>query len=185
MLKRLLLLVTVANAAAALPAGAQIQPAALDLGAGVWNGRGGSVLDRRTGVVFDALISWRALALRRSNVVIAVNAADAETLDHGDSCLFDLPNNRCAPDYPQFTSLGVLGGLEAIGAAGTVRALVGPGIFSVDGAGSAGGVQARIDVATPSVYHVALIAVLRGALVPSFRGDAYQVGSAGLGIRIH
>jgi hypothetical protein len=62
--------------------------------------------------------------------------------------------------------------------------LAGPGLFYTDNNGNAGGVQARVDLATPVLYHVALVGSLSGALVPSFHGETYQPGSIGIGIRI-
>ena len=130
------------------------------------------------------MISWRAVPLRVGTLVLGLNAAAAGQLGNGDSCLINFVDNSCAPDYPQFTTFGVMAGVELAGRAGTVRALIGPALFYTDGNGNAGGAQARIDLASPTLYHVALVGSLGGALVPSFHGDSYQLGSIGIGIRI-
>jgi hypothetical protein len=163
---------------------AQFTPPALDVGARIWRGRGGGVLDRRTGVGFDAMISWRVVPLTVGTLILGLNAGAAGQTGHGDSCLINVVDKSCAPDYPQFTTFGVLAGAELTGNAGTVRAMAGPALFYTDGNGNAGGVQARVDLATPALYHVAVVGSLGGALVPSFRGGSYQLGSIGIGIRI-
>ena len=99
------------------------------------------------------------------------------------------PRGGCTPAYPLFYSVGALAGWQwGRGRDASVRALSGAGYYRAvrrDGGGGTIGLQCRIDLATAALWRVALIGSLRGAVLPSFRGDAHGLGTASFGVRVH
>jgi hypothetical protein len=157
----------------------------VDLGVGVSVGRGGGVRHHRGGLAASALFARRVRPVRPGALVAGLGATAQVVGPHGDDCLI-VPGGGCAPDYPGIISLAALGGW--VSSQGTravaVRVMAGPAVFhSGEGATALGG-QARLDIATPTVLHVALVAWVQGSLIPRMRGETYRTGVLGIGVRL-
>jgi len=93
------------------------------------------------------------------------------------------------PDYPQFTSVGILVGWTS--AAGRVRVL--GGVASVhavhddpaDKPDYTVGVPLRVEGVIAKWQHLAAVASLRVTVLPRYRSNAYSLLSTGLGVRIY
>ena len=104
----------------------------------------------------------------------------------GGSDLFceSAPEGGCKPDFPEFTHAGVLAGLEYRGNSGAIRALGGPALFGTKGNGGGLGGLGQVDLATPTLFHIAFVLSGRGGLFARSGGETFSVGSLGLGFRI-
>jgi hypothetical protein len=162
-----------------------LRPASVDVGVGVGFGRGGGLRHARDGVAASALVAWRVRALSAGAMLVGLGGSAQAPTDGSDDCLL-APGGGCVPNYPGLQSVGALGGWGAgRGRRGSaVRALAGPAVFRSDERATALGLQARVDVATPSVAHLALVAWGQAALVPRLRSEAYRLGAVGLGLRV-
>jgi hypothetical protein len=165
-------------------AGAQQRPAlSLEASAGVGTGAGGE-FQSRAGFAFDGFIGLRVRQANRGGTVAGLTGGIQGALASGDDCLLT-PSGGCVPDFPLFYSAAALLGWEAAGTRGpSLRMLAGPAYYRADEGGAALGLQARLDVATPALLHVALVASVRGAVLPNFRSDALRLAAAGLGVRL-
>jgi hypothetical protein len=157
----------------------------VSLGAGV--GRGGTFRDR-VGVALDATLGWRVRPTADGALVLALSGAVQGSPAAVDICLLT-PDGTCVPAYPFFYSVGLTGGREwALRQNASDRFLAGPAYYGAGnrhGAGSrAFGLQGRVDVATPPLWRVALLGSFRGAVLPSYGGDAHVLAAAGLGVRV-
>jgi hypothetical protein len=90
-------------------------------------------------------------------------------------------NGGCIPTFPQFLKVGALVGWE--NPSTTLRAMGGPAYVRADGK-QAFSLQGRVDGAAPISRHLALVASVRGTVVPNYRGDAFGVYALGVGIRM-
>jgi hypothetical protein len=165
-------------------------PVSLEVSAGVSFGRGGVTRRERNGVALDATLGWRVYPVPNGAVLLALSggAQGAIGMDMTDDCQI-APGGGCLPDYPSFYSVGALAGWEwALERGASTRVLAGPAYYRghqrrPDVSGRAIGLQARADFTTPTLRRIALLASLRAAVVPSFRGDTYALGAAGFGFR--
>lgn len=92
-----------------------------------------------------------------------------------------VPGGTCPPDFPAFWTLSALAGWES--GNGRTRFLVGPA-FARSSGKLAGAAQARVEVAMPITGHVSLLASGRFVHIPSYRGDSFNLGSIGVGLRL-
>jgi hypothetical protein len=161
-------------------------PASLEASAGVGFGRGGTFRDR-TAIALDATLGWRIGETASGAMVLALSGGVQGNSGATDICVI-APDGGCVPAYPLFYSLGAAAGWEwARGRGASARVLAGPAYYRAvrrDGGGGTVGLQGRVDLATPALWRVALVGSLRGAVLPSLRGDAHTLGTAGLGVRV-
>ncbi len=132
------------------------------------------------GAAVDALLALRLGSTGRGAIIAGVSTGTPWAWTSTDICL-RASNGGCIPTYPNFVRVGALAGWE--NQRTTLRAMGGPAYISADGK-VAFGLQARVDGAVPIVQRFALVASVRGTMVPNYRGDAFQVYSIGLGIRL-
>ena len=171
-------------------------PPALSLDATVGGGYGfgGGELYTRGGVALDALIGLRIRASGRSALLAGVSAGFQGPLAFGDVCHFG-SRGQCLENFPILMPVAALAGWEGRTGTGTspgatLRVLVGPSYVRFDGddraghRGGAAGAQGRVDLATPPLGPVALVASLRGNVVPRFRDQTFAAWAAGLGLRL-
>jgi hypothetical protein len=145
---------------------------------------GGGTFIERGGIAVDALVAVPVTQIRSGTMMLGV-AATANGSPTSELVCVIGPDDACVPEYPVFLSAGVLGGVQrALGTTASTRALVGPAYFhAVDGEDTFG-VQGRIDVAKHQIFHTAVVASVRGAVLPSYRGETLRFISFGLGFRI-
>lgn len=95
------------------------------------------------------------------------------------------PFPGCRERYPQFFSLGLLGGVQRdLGGGASARVLAGPAYYRARVGGDTFGLQGRVDVAAPLVSRLAVVFSLRGSLLPCFEGEMLHAAVGGLGLRI-
>ena len=170
--------------------GAQAGPTiAVDLTLGLSSGSGGCPARIRTGLAADAFIASPVKRLARGALLggMAAGLQGPVQILGTDACYFYEPSDPspCDPKFPIFYSAVALAGWAAGGPqTGTVRALAGPGYFVEPDAASTLGLQTRVDLATPSVLHLALVASARGAILPRYQGRTLRLAAFGLGLRI-
>jgi len=155
----------------------------MEVTAGFRSGHGGTYVNRG-GAAFDVAIGYRLRDTPAGSLIGALTFGAQAPVISADVCLL-LPDGGCAPDFPVFFSAGALLGVQR-GTARTfsARLLTGPVYYQTAGDGGAIGLQGRVDVATPSLYHTSVVASLRHSLLPSLRDEALGVTSFGLGLRV-
>lgn len=87
------------------------------------------------------------------------------------------------PVFPDFQVAGVLAGWQ--NQSGTLRLTGGPLYAWADLKPGAAAAQRRFDAAIPVLHRIALVASLRGTLIPSLEGDTFRLFAAGVGFRLH
>ena len=179
-----LLLATILSPATAR-AQRSLRPAGVDLGLGLSFGRGGGMRHHRNGLAATAAAAWHLRAAGPGVLVVAATASTQGPFGFGDDCVL-LASGGCAPNYPGFHTLGLLGGwgLQSGARSGALRVLAGPAAFHSREGATRPGVQARADVATPAVARVALTAWGQAGVVPQLRGERYHMAAFGIGLRV-
>ena len=145
-------------------------------------GRGGGERANRDGPALDALLAWRARG-RGLHGVFGFGTGVQGRRD-SDNCLA-LPGSNCVQAYPRIYTLGLLVGLEQRGRIGAARILTGPTHFRVDGGGSALGGQARLELVSPSVHRIAVVASARGGMVWHLDRQDFRMAAVGIGLGIY
>lgn len=151
--------------------------------------RGGDPLERDNNLgVVDLGVTFRARDSRRGSLLLGINRASY--LPHGNdlTCPIRPGTTRCVPDYPEFAATSLLVGWQTPRPArGSLRLLMGPGLYRADNRdiGNSLGLQARVDVASPALWHVSLVTSARAWVVPNAEGTRYRQTMLGLGLRIH
>ncbi|HEX6369670.1 MAG TPA: hypothetical protein VF006_12190 [Longimicrobium sp.] len=171
--------------AAAAPAAAQdaFGPSA-DVSFGVFAGAGGTFMDRG-GPALDGIIAIPLGHLRSGTLVAGVTGGISGPLMMGDLICHVGPNDTCIPNYPTFVTVGAVAGVQrSIGSGLSARALGGPAYFQAADGDDTFGVQGRLDVAKPLFFHTAIVASVRGSLLPSYQGETLSYATFGLGLRI-
>ena len=163
---------------------------ALDLSAGISEQRGGETRPVG-GVEVAVLFSWRVRPAPLGALVVALAGTAQPRLPLGGSGLEDEPcgprrRAGCDPSAPTVRSVGVVGGWELQrGRGASLRLLGGPAYYWLSAPwGRTVGLQSRLDLATPTVAHVALLASARGAVLPRVRGERLTHAAYGFGFRI-
>jgi hypothetical protein len=187
MMIRRIAFVLSAAVCAATSAQAQQQPQpfgpSVEASAGLFLG-GGGTFHQRGGPTIDAVVAVPLARAGRGTVVAGVTGGISGPLAYDLVCL-DGPNDECIPSYPTFASIGAVAGVQrALGSATSARALAGAGFYQdIDGPGTVG-LQGRLDVAQRLIFRTALVASVRGAVLPSYEGQSLSFAAFGLGIRI-
>jgi hypothetical protein len=167
----------------ALPAAAPAQGLrSVEANVGLTTGRGGT-FDTRTGFAADALVSF-GIRPHAGGMLVGALSAGASALPSGDRCLL-LPGGGCMPDFPGIVPVAALVGWEVPGR--VARLSAGPALVLTNDDGrksSTGGVMGRVDLWTPSPFHLALVLSTRALVVPAYRGGAIAQLSIGVGAAI-
>ena len=156
----------------------------VDLTVGTSKGEGGGLRGDRTGAAFDGLVSWHARGRSLLHAVFGFGAGiEGPKSGRNDSCLF-VPGTNCVRDFPRMSSFGIFFGAQHDGKLGEARLLVGPTHYRASGGGSTLGGQARFELASPSIYHVALVGSARYGMVWNLDRQDFRMAAVGLGIGI-
>lgn len=173
------------------PLAGQAAPSAkrvtLDVSVGGASGRGGGdYVNLGGGIALDAAAAWRGPRARTGTLVLGGGFGSQGGLGNDLDCAPD-GSGGCRGDFPTFRYLVALAGWEVGAARGgrgaSARVLAGPGHYVSD-EGSAFGLQARIELASPAPFGVALVASARGSLLPRFHDEAVTLGAVGFGVRL-
>jgi hypothetical protein len=167
-----------AAAAAQQPIGPSIE-ASLGLSAGA----GGS-FTHRAGGALDGVLAMPLRHTSTGTLVLALTGSANGPVAVDDICVV-APNDGCLDDYPTFVSLGVAAGVQRrLGSSLSTRVLAGPAYYqAVDGPDTFG-LLGRVDVAKPLLLRTALVASLRGSVLPRYEGQTLRFAAFGLGLRI-
>lgn len=155
----------------------------VEAGLGISAGAGG-VFTHRAGGAMDAVLAVPLHQTSRGAVMLAVTGTANGPLAGTDDCVF-APGETCVEGYPAFMSLGVAAGVQRrLGSGLNARLLAGPAYYqAVDGSDTFG-LQGRVDVARPLVFRTAIVASLRGTVLPRYEGETLGFAALGLGLRI-
>ena len=177
-------IILVVPATLAPPAAAQHPPSFfMEASVGVGLGSGGDY-DHRVGNAADLMLGLRLDDTAAGTVggALSVGLNGAMAVDLG--CRLRAEGDG-APAFPLLISGGALAGLERRYLQGAAaRVLAGPAFYSAVDGGEAFGLQARVDIASPTFVRTALVASLRSILLPRFDGETLGVTALGLGLRI-
>lgn len=156
----------------------------LDVTLGASTGYGG----RRPYYASDDVAGEITLAVRphpdRSSAWIAAVTVGRRTpLEFGDPCVIQPgAGSGCAPAFPSFSHLGLLGGREWRRSHVELRALAGPAFYGGSGASGLGG-QMHLDGAA-GFRHLAFVAAVRGSWVARVDGETLRCRSLEFGLRV-
>lgn len=140
----------------------------------------GEFRDGGGGIAADMLLGYRFKSAARSGWVLATSAGLQGKTVHTSDCV-PAPDGGCVPWFPLFGIVSVLGGWEMSNT--RLRVLAGPALALADGDAS-GAALARVEAALLVAGRTALIASMRAAFVPRYRGDSFQLLSGGIGLRV-
>lgn len=175
------LLVALMIAGASSECLAQAWPLSVEatVGRGFGNTRG-EYRDNSTGGSADLLVAWRIAASSTGGWVVGGHLSMQGS---GPVTLICIPASHggCVPRWPDFATIGLLAGYETTPKS-TIRIMVGPA--GVHAAESAFGLVARVDFALPVAWHISLAGSARSIVVPSYRGDSFQLYGVGVGLRL-
>lgn len=159
-------------------------PVSSEMSVGFRVGHGGTYVSRG-GAALDLLLSARLREISAGTLIGGLALEVQTPVTSELECRMIDPGGACAPEFPTFLSGAVIFGAQR-GSARTpsARIAAGPAYYRDFEGGGALGLHGRMDVATPTWLHIAAIASLRGAVLPSFRGEALGITSFGLGFRI-
>lgn len=183
MIRRLLLASLLAAAPTAAAAQQQTFGPSLEASLGLFAG-GGGTFGERGGPTIDAVMAVPVARTSAGTVMLGLTGGISGPIRHDLICTAD-PEGGCIPDYPTFASIGGALGLQRGLTSGlSTRAMAGAAVYQdVDGP-STFGFQGRIDVAQRLFYRAALVASVRGAVIPRYQGESLSFGAVGLGIRM-
>ncbi|HEY5492294.1 MAG TPA: hypothetical protein VIK25_13975 [Gemmatimonadaceae bacterium] len=160
----------------------------LDMNVGPGYLLGGPEVLSRASIVLDGLLTMRLAKDGRSGLLAGMSVGWQGPPPSGDICRLG-QDRQCLDDYPQFSTVGVLAGWTS--AAGRVRVLGGVASVRADKKDYADrydytvGLPVRVDCAVAKFSHLAVVASLRGTVLPRYRGNAYTLLASGLGFRIY
>jgi hypothetical protein len=184
MRRRVLMSVAFLALACGVPCAAQeVAPLSFDVTVGVSAGSSSAPHSSSVGFSADALVGFRPGARARASGgwVIGVSGSGQGLGVHEASCDV-VPGGSCAPDFPAFWMLSMPIGWETRN--GSARFLVGPAVARSSSA-LAGAVQARVELSQSIASRASLLASGRLTSIPSYRGESFQLGSVGVGFRLH
>lgn len=154
-----------------------------EAGLGVFVGGGGQYM-RRGGPSADVVLAVPLGRASAGTIVAGVTAGISGSMG-GDLVCEVGPEGSCKDDHPTFFALGAVAGLQRqIGAGLSARALAGPAYYQSADGPNVFAFQGRLDVAKPLVFRTALVASLRGAVLPGYQGETLTHTAFGLGLRI-
>jgi len=156
---------------------------ALDVTLGPSTGAGGRrYYYKSDGVAAEITFAVRPHSERASAWVAAVTLGRRTPAEFGDLCAIDPSGSPgCAPAFPSFSHLGLLGGREWRASHAEVRAFAGPAYY-FGGASGLGG-QLHLDAAA-GFTHLQFVAAVRGTWVDRFTGETLRAHSLEFGLRV-
>jgi hypothetical protein len=160
-------------------------PFSADFTVGPDIGHGGANPGLHPGIAIDLLAAWRARIIRRGSFVLGFSATLRGSPVNTDECE-PAAGGGCVPRFPDTHAVGLLAGVErGIAGRASVRLLGGVARYgdADNDIHTALGIQGRLDLATAAWHRIAFVTSARAALVPNLRGDAYQFGALGFGLR--
>lgn len=186
-MKRLALLSLALACAAATSADAAAQQArfgpSVEAGLGISAGAGGR-FTHRVGGAMDAVLAVPLRQTASGTVMLAVTGTGNGPVAVDDVCVIG-PGGECLEDYPTFMSLGLAAGVQRRQASGlNTRLLAGAAYYQAVDGPDTWGLQGRVDVARPLVFRTAIVASVRGTLLPRYEGETLSFAAVGLGLRI-
>jgi hypothetical protein len=160
----------------------------LDMNVGPGYLLGGPEVLSRGSFGADGLLTMRLAKDGNSGLLAGISVSWQAPPPSGDICRPGQAT-QCLHDYPQFTTVGVLAGWTS--AAGRVRVL--GGVASVRAQPEEQwakpdytmGFPVRVESVLAKFPHLAVVASLRGTVLPRYRGNAYTLLASGLGFRIY
>jgi hypothetical protein len=187
MLRSLIVRVVLCLVVPVLPVWGQRLSSTFDANAQGWGTTGDRRYSGDGGFAAEAVMARRVRPFSHGALLVG-GAAALHGVLKGDSCRLAAPPVpdeplACLPGAPSFALFSALGGVE--GTRGlTARLVGGPAVFLAGARGTALGFQGRADVATPALFHLALVISARGAVVPNFEGGSMRFVAFGLGLGI-
>ena len=154
--------------------------AVADVAVGFSSGR--SRRDEHSGVSADVTLSLRR-SYRSFGRFIAIAGASEGAGPKGDGCRLDSSTGICRGPLTFFSVSALVGG-EYTGGLLSAGAAAGPGVYVSSDHITAGGLQARIDLATPGRSRVAFVITGRRSWLPQFRDVHYNMTAVTIGVRI-
>lgn len=135
------------------------------------------------GVSGEVTIALRFHPDRDVASIAALSVGGRASADHGDVCaILPPPATGCAPPYPDFAHVGIVGGVEMRAAALALRVLAGPAYY---GGSGRSGLGAQFDVnGAIGFTHLALVFATRGTLLRRFDGESFHGRSIEAGLRV-
>jgi hypothetical protein len=162
------------------PSASQVlRPASVEVNAGPTFGGSTGHYFTGTGLSLDALVALRPGVQRGGGFVLAVSGS-AHALGVRVEC-DAVPGVPCAQNFPEFWLVSALAGWQTRN--GGARILIGPAVVGAE-SHQAGAAQARLELATPLLRQLSLLASARMAYIPSYRGEAFRLGAVGIGLRL-
>ena len=156
---------------------------------GVGTSEGGRYAEREE-FTSEFMLAWRVPARK---VPFTVGTALGRSIDTGNADMCEIAvGGACVPSMPRFGYIALLAGFEAHGRVGAIGVMAGPAFIagrSGDQArhswtsGGRAGAQLRLDVASPSFYHVALTMSPRVVWVPNVGDATLSLRSLNFGLR--
>jgi hypothetical protein len=134
-----------------------------------------------SGVFADLTIAAQLAAGNTGGFVTAFSVSMQGQPAYTTDCVLRSDYDGCVPFYPGFATVALAAGMES--RTGRLRVLAGPARVS-DRRDHALGLLGRVDAALPVYWRISLMASLRGAIVPDFRGDRFNTGAFSVGVRI-
>jgi hypothetical protein len=187
MMHRKIAILLAAAFVGAAPTAAAAQQAfgpALDVSAGVFAG-GGGTFAIRGGPAADAVLALPLGRTSAGTMVAGLTGGISGVVPGGDLECINGPDDKCLPDYPTFTTLGAVAGIQrGFGSGLSARALAGPAYYRAEDGPDVFGLQGRLDVAKPLALRVSLVGSLRGAVLPGYQDETLSFAAFGLGLRI-
>jgi len=173
----IVIVLTVTSALTVAPSAIAQSPPRFSLEASVGEGTGwtsGDYGGAHSELAVDVVLGARLRQLAGGGGLVAGLSGSA----HGGG-VYDL----LEPRFPQFYLIAAAIGWENEG--GGLRAMIGPAFVQpMSGDGRTVGVQGRLDVAGKVMPRLAIVASLRPALVPDYRGDMVGLLAIGIGLRL-
>ena len=179
-----------ATALIATPLVAQTKPSMLvQATLGVGTSEGGRYAEREE-FTSEFMLGWRVPA---RTVPFTIGMALGRSFDGGSADMCEIAiGGTCTPSSPRFGYMALLGGVEAHGKAGAIGVMAGPAFVAGKSSeqasrswtsGARVGAQLRLDVASPSFYHVALTMSPRVVWVPNVGDATLSLRSLNFGLR--
>lgn len=152
---------------------------AADLAVGVSGGSGPR--DKSSGFTLDATVILHSARPALGRFVAIALAAEGAA-PRGDVCRMDGAGG--CRDYPTFKSISALAGADVTRRWLSVGAAVGPTVVVSSDYITAGGLQARLQLATPGMSRVAFAVTGRRSSLPNYRGAGYSMSAVTIGMRV-
>ena len=129
----------------------------------------------------DLTLALRLPMKSGGGLIVGVNGGTQGPFTKDDACSI-APGGGCLPEHPRFVIYSALGGWEH--RSGTLRLMGGVGAALPSWERPALAIQSRIDIAVPVMEHIAMIASVKGSVIPNYQGDTFGLGAIGVGLRI-